>query len=82
LPSGTGKPAEASFEELLPQINRVLDEHNDPLHEWQNAVTVELNEPVADGGLGPDLAVPPVPEMPSLPGDDSPKPNNFPEIPE
>ena len=82
LPSGSGKPAEASFEELLPQINRVLDEHNDLLHEWQSATSTDSDEPLVDGGLGPDDVPPPAAQMPQLPGDESPKPNNWPEIPD
>jgi hypothetical protein len=83
LPSrGTGKTSEASFEELLPQINRVLDEHNETLHEWQNAATADSDELATDGGPGPGVASPPETQMPQMPGDDSPKPNNFPEIPE
>ncbi len=82
LPSGAGKTAEASFEELLPQINRVLDEHNDPLHEWQSATPTDSSEPAGDGRLGPDDISPPEIQLPGLPGDEIPKSNNFPEIPD
>ena len=82
LPSEPGKHAEASFEELLPQINKALDEHNEAMNEWQNSTNVATEESALDESSGVDLISPPETQLPEMPADEFPKPNNFPEIPD
>ena len=82
LPSEPGKHAEASFEELLPQINKALDEHNEAMNEGQNSTNVATEESALDESSGVDPISPPETQLPEMPADEFPKPNNFPEIPD
>jgi len=82
LPSEPGKPPEESFEELLPQINGALEEHNEAVHEWRNSTNVASDDPLAEESFGADPIFPPETGIPEMPDDEFSDRTNFPEIPE